>query len=67
MAKQNLFFRSVDDAERTKLMNATDKVIDLLRTNLKLERWECLLVVKTLYECFPLEDLFQQKGDKVNG
>jgi len=61
MAKQQLFFRGLDDTERIKLMDATDKVIDLLRKTLKLEKWECLLVVKTLYDCFPLGDLFIKK------
>lgn len=56
-----LFFRGVDKDEKWKLMKATDAVIDLLRQKMKLKKWECLLVVKTLYECFPVGDLFEEK------
>lgn len=58
MSKQALFFRGLDDEEKIKLMTACDEVIELLREKLKLEKWECLLVVKTLYKCFPVGDLF---------
>ena len=62
LSQYELFFRGVDDARKVKLMKATDAVIDLLRSKLKLERWECLLVIKTLYDCFPVEDLFKPEA-----
>jgi len=62
MTRPRLFFRGVDNEEKAKLMEACSKVIDLLREKLKLKRWECLLVVKTLHECFPRDDLFEEKG-----
>lgn len=56
-----LFWRSCNQAKKDKLANATDRVIDLLRKELKLEPYECLLVVKTLYREFPLESLKTRK------
>ena len=67
MTRQELFFRGVDREEKARLMDACSKVIDLLRQKLKLERWECLLVVKTLHECFPIEDLFEEGAELDHG
>jgi hypothetical protein len=63
MTTYDLFFRGLDSEHKFKLMNACDEVIDLLRQKLKLEKWECLLVVKTLHECFPYGDLFEEKKE----
>jgi len=61
MSNYELFFRGLNSIQKFKLMNACDEVIDLLRGKLKLDKWECLLVVKTLHECFPLGDLFEKE------
>ena len=59
---QMIFWRSFNSAEKDKLSNATNRVIDVLRKELKLEPFECLIVVRTLYQEFPLASLNSGKA-----
>ena len=59
---KTFFFRTLTSFDRALIDRACCKVIDLLHTELKLEKWQCLYVVKTLYEEFPLEELKEQGG-----
>jgi len=60
MSEKTLFYRKIDDITRTKIANATVKIVDLMHER-GLEPWECFIVINTLYEEFPLEYLI---GDK---
>ena len=57
---KTLFSKTLTIEDRALINIACCKVIDLLHTEMKLEKWQCLLTVKTLYEDFPLEDLKEQ-------
>lgn len=49
-----LMWRKID---QKKMTEATNRVIDLLRKELKLEPYECYFVIQTLYKEFPLDTL----------
>lgn len=51
---KTLFYRKIDQA---KMSSAADRVIDLLRKELKLEPYECYFVVENLYKSFPKEEI----------
>jgi len=60
--EKTIFYRKLDLEEKAKLNQACSLAIDFLHQKLKLKKWECYFVVKTLYEEFPLEELAKVKG-----
>ena len=56
-----LFVRSLTSEKKEKLSKACSATIDFLLTKLKLKKWECYFVVKTLFEEFPVDQLIEEE------
>jgi len=62
-----LFYRSIQPETKLKLSDACCKTIDFLRKQLKLKKWETYLVVQTLFEEFPKDELLKEEGCQPKG
>ena len=56
-----LLFRRLTPEKRKQLSKCVGKIIDYMRKELKLEKWECYFLVTTMHKEFPVEELFNGK------
>ena len=50
-------YKKLTEEQKEKFNTITNEVIDFLRSEKKLEIWECYFIIKALFESFPIEDL----------
>jgi len=54
---KELYYRELKDKDKKIIDKGCTACIDLLYNKMKLKKWQCYLVVKTLYDSFPREYL----------
>lgn len=58
---KTLYFRKLSLEDKALVNAGCSACISLLYKKMKLEKWQCYLVVKTLFQEFPMEELLDIK------
>ena len=56
-----MLYRKLTPEKREQLQGQICKIIDYMRKELKLEKWECYYLVTILHDEFPVEELFVER------